>query len=85
MSDSILSLAQLFITVLTIAIIVRALMSWFDPTFNSAIGKIVLDVTEPIIRPIRQVIPSFGMIDISPIVAILVLQVVSRLLASAIG
>jgi YggT family protein len=85
MSDNILSLVQLFITVLTLAIIIRALMSWFDPTFNSAVGKIVLDVTEPIIRPIRQVIPSFGMIDISPIVAILVLQVLSRLLATAIG
>jgi YggT family protein len=85
MSDSIVSLVALFLNVLSIAIIIRALMSWFDPTFNSAVGKIILDVTEPIMRPIRQVIPNFGMFDISPIVAILLLQALSRLLATAIG
>lgn len=79
------SLINLIFTILTFALIGRALLSWFDPGMRSTIGRLLVDITEPIVGPIRQVVPSLGMIDISPIVAILLLQLLERLLVSAVG
>ncbi len=48
------------------------------------IGDFLTRVTEPILRPIRNVLPNFGNIDVSPIVAILLLQYVARPLLATI-
>jgi YggT family protein len=79
------SLINLVFTVLTIALIGRALLSWFDPGMRSTVGRILVDLTEPIIGPIRRVVPPLGMFDISPIIALLLLYVLQRLLISAVA
>jgi len=71
-------------TILTFAIIGRALTSWFDPGMRSSIGRLLFEVTEPIIAPIRRVMPSMGMIDLSPMIAILLLQVLRTVLLTAL-
>ena len=48
------------------------------------IGDFLARVTEPMLRPIRSVLPSFGNIDISPIIAILLLQYIARPLLATI-
>ena len=48
------------------------------------VGDFLYRVTEPILRPVRNALPSFGNIDISPIVVILVLQYVARPLLFAL-
>lgn len=70
-------------TVLTIAIIVRALMSWF-PNLNprNPIVEFVFTITEPILAPIRSVMPRGMMIDFSPMVAIFLIQIIARVLLS---
>jgi YggT family protein len=83
MSTQIAELLIFLLRILTFAIIGRALLSWFDPGGRWPISRVLHDVTEPIIAPIRQVIPSMGMFDISPIVALLLLQVLTRFLAQA--
>ncbi len=45
------------------------------------IGDFLYRITEPVLRPIRNVLPSFGNIDLSPIVLILLIWVVQALLA----
>jgi YggT family protein len=75
---------NLVFTILTFALIGRALLSWFDPGMRSTVGRLLYDVTEPIVGPIRRVIPSLGMIDISPIIALFLLQILNRLLVSAV-
>ena len=79
---------QIILTLLQVlswALIGRAILSWFDPRMNWPISRALADATEPLIAPIRQVIPPIGgMIDISFIVAILLIQVLSRLLAQAL-
>jgi YggT family protein len=62
----------------------RAIMSWFDPTFSSQIGRILFDITEPVIAPIRQVIPPLGGLDLSIMVAIFLVVILQRLVASAL-
>jgi len=84
MSSDLASLINFFLTILSVAIIGRALLSWFDPSFKTAIGKILYDITEPIIAPIRRIIPSLGMFDISPIVALLLIRLLASLLTSAL-
>ena len=63
-------------TVLYIALLIRVFSSWFNvgptsPLFP--ILNIVYQVTEPILAPIRRVLPKLGMLDLSPMVALLLL------------
>lgn len=62
----------------------RAIMSWFDPTFSSSIGRILYDITEPVIAPVRQVIPPLGGLDLSIMVTIFLVIILQRLIASAL-
>lgn len=83
MSNDLIGIISLLLNVLSILIIARALFSWFDPGLRSPIGRILNDITEPIIAPIRQVVPRLGMIDISPIVALLLISLIRRMLIQA--
>ena len=63
-------------TVLYIALLIRVFSSWFNvgptsPLFP--ILNIVNQVTEPILAPIRRVLPRLGTLDLSPMVALLLL------------
>jgi YggT family protein len=69
---------------LTFALIGRALLSWFDPRMQWSISRILADLTDPIVAPLRRVIPPIGMIDISFIVAIILIQVLQTLLRQAL-
>lgn len=74
-------------TILIWAIIGRALLSWFpvrpgNPFYPLAL--ILHQITEPILAPLRRIIPTIGPIDISPIVALLLLQFVQSMLADAL-
>lgn len=52
---------------------------------SDAVLTFLRDVTEPFLRIFRRILPSFGGIDLSPMVAIIVLQVGAQLVASAIN
>ncbi|GLB61245.1 YggT family protein [Cytobacillus sp. NCCP-133] len=56
------------------ALIIYILLSWFPNAKESALGKFLARICEPYLEPFRKIIPPLGMIDISPIVAILVLR-----------
>jgi YggT family protein len=60
--------------VLIFAIIARALLSWFSLGPSHPVVKLLYDLTEPVLAPLRRVIPMLGMFDITPIVAILLLD-----------
>ena len=66
--------------VLTFAIIGRALLSWFNPNPHNPLVEFLVTVTEPILAPLRAIMPRMGMIDLTPMVAIILLQVVRRIL-----
>jgi YggT family protein len=83
-TDDLASLVQLFFTVLTFIVVGRALLSWFDPGMRTSIGQILVQITEPMLAPIRRLMPSTGVIDLSPIILIIGLQVVSRILVQAL-
>jgi len=84
MAELILSILLTLLQLLTFALIGRALLSWFDPRGEWAITRILADVTDPLIAPLRRVIPPVGMLDLSFIVAIILIQVLERLLRQAL-
>jgi len=72
-------------TILTGAIVIRVLFSWFSMgNSGGPIVRLLDDITNPIITPLRRVIPPLGMIDISPLIAILLIQFLTGILLSQI-
>ena len=71
--------------VLTIAILLRVILSWFSPNPTNRLAIILVQITEPILGPLRRIIPRAGMLDFSPLVAIIILQLVSYLLRSLLS
>jgi YggT family protein len=72
-----------FIQIYLILIFVRILLGWFQTAdwANTAIG-FLSPITDPYLNIFRSFIPPLGMIDISPILAILVLQLLGNVLGS---
>ncbi len=68
-----------FITILTWSIVARALISFLPIDQGSTIYQVLFRITEPIIDPIRRVLPSTGMLDLSPLAAILLLIVLQQM------
>lgn len=60
------------------ALIIYILMSWFPCARESGVGEFLGKITEPYLEPFRKIIPPIGMLDISPIVAIIALQLASN-------
>ncbi|KMY49371.1 YggT family protein [Peribacillus loiseleuriae] len=56
------------------ALVAYILMSWFPNARETSIGRFLARITEPYLEPFRKFVPPLGMIDFSPIVAILALQ-----------
>jgi YggT family protein len=71
---------QFFIIALWLVILGRVLMSWVNPRMEGALGRFLFDTTEPLLAPIRRILPSTGMMDFSPLVLLIVLGIVMRLL-----
>ncbi len=67
---------------LTWSIIARSLLSWFPIDQGSPLYQLLFRVTEPIINPLRKVLPTMGMIDLSPMAAIIMLIVMGQLVSS---
>ena len=70
---------------LIFAIIARALASWFIQDPGNPIIAMLNDITEPVVGPVRRFMPNTGMIDFSPLVALLLLQILRTVLRSLIG
>lgn len=72
-----LSLADLLtqcVNLLFWLVLVRAIVSWINPSMNNPFILVIYQVTEPIMAPVRKLIPPMGGLDLSPIILILGLQ-----------
>jgi YggT family protein len=71
---------DLIFSALTLAIVARALISWLPMDNYNPIVQFLYRITEPILAPIQRVIPPIGMMDITPIVALILLQILQGLI-----
>ena len=85
-------LISLGINVFIFAIFARAILSWFDPGNYNVASSILHHLTEPVLNTCRKIVPDLGGIDLSPLVALVLLQLAKMMvlpplhqLASLIG
>ncbi|MDD3235534.1 MAG: YggT family protein [Candidatus Cloacimonetes bacterium] len=71
------------IQIYTYLIFARVLMSWIIRDPGNPIYHFLYELTEPVLAPIRRIMPSMGL-DLSPIIAYMVLNLLARLIASLI-
>jgi YggT family protein len=79
-----INFVQILVLILQFAIIARAVLSWFPIDPRSPIVSILNEITEPILAPLRRIVPRIGMIDITPMVAIFVLFIIQRVALSGL-
>ena len=87
-AEYIRSFVLILTQILWIALLVRVVLSWFNIGPSSPIypiAKIAHQVTEPLLAPIRRVLPEFGMFDFSPIVAFLLITLVQRIFSRVLN
>ncbi len=78
-------LLEMIVWVYIIAIIIQVVVSWLGNTHGNPVIPLINSLTEPLVRPVRKVIPPIAMIDLSPMVVIILLQVGLILIRSVFG
>ena len=78
-------LVWIVFTFFIVAIFLRAILTWFNLDPRNPIVQTLSAVTDPILEPIRRVMPGLGGLDLSPLVAILLLQFISGAIQSQLG
>jgi YggT family protein len=71
---AVVKLVSLGVYVFMGAVLIQALLSWVNP--YSPIAPLLYALSEPLLRPARKILPPIGGVDLSPLVVILVLQLV---------
>jgi YggT family protein len=70
---------NLLVWVLSVAIVIEAVLSWFIRDPRNPIMATLRPITEPILNPIRRFLPPLGGLDLSPLIALILLQVVRQI------
>jgi YggT family protein len=82
-NDQVAAIFSLFLYLLIIAVVLRSLMSWFPVDRNNPAARLLVQVTEPLLEPVRRFMPRIGIIDISAMVVIFVLFLMLRVVDRA--
>jgi YggT family protein len=87
--ELIIRLVNYLIILFTVAIFARALLSFLPivmkppyPAILESVNRVVNQITEPVLAPVRRMLPSFGGLDLSPMVVIVVLWFIRSVLSS---
>ena len=78
--NAFLSLASMSVTLFIVAIIVRVILSFFQRYFGP-LSDMLNEMTEPLMRPIRRIIPPLGVIDLSAYIATVLLFALNKVIA----
>jgi YggT family protein len=80
MVSALLRILNIAFTLYSFAIIARSLLPWFRVDPYHPVVQFLIQITEPLLRPIRRSIPLIGGLDFSPMVALLILWFIEQLL-----
>ena len=75
------NLVQFTLMAVWLLVLGRVLVSWVDPSGRNQISALLIQTTEPILAPVRRVLPQAGMFDFAPLVVLLVLGALWRVVA----
>lgn len=82
--DQVIELIAFLVQALGFAIFARSILTWFPIDRDGPVVQALNAITDPILDPLRRVLPTIGALDLSPMVAIIVLFTLSRFLSSSI-
>lgn len=75
-----------FLSLVELLIVVRVILSWVaSPASRNPFVQLVRQVTEPILAPIRSILPRTGMFDLSPMVALFAIYFLQSLIAGTMS
>lgn len=80
-----LTLAELLSLILwffTISIIVQVILSWVNPNSYNPVASLLYSVNEPILGPARRLIPAMGGLDLSPMIVLIIFQLIRIILVN---
>jgi YggT family protein len=75
---------RILFTLFELAIVARVLLSWFRVDTYHPVVAFLYQITEPILKPLRNIIPPLGMMDISPIVALILMGIIRQIILAII-
>lgn len=76
---TLIDVVQAAAMVYTILVIARVILSWVSPASGNPLVAFVYRTTEPVMGPIRNLLPAMGGIDFSPILVLVGIQLAERL------
>ncbi len=82
---AIVELLRLLVYIYIFSLIIEAVLSWVNPgmsPYQNPTATLLYQLNAPLLRPIRQIVPTIGMVDLSPLAAIIGLNIVLILLQS---
>jgi YggT family protein len=82
---ALIALFALFLNIIFWAMIISVILSWVAPGSHNPGAELVAQITEPVLAPFRRIIPNLGGLDISPIFAFIVIQLLQSGLDSALS
>jgi YggT family protein len=68
----------------SLLIIIRIIFSWGRLSYTNRVMRFLVDVTEPLLGPLRRIIPPLGWLDISPLVALLIIWLFQQAVAGTL-
>lgn len=80
MESLLINFIRLFVTVLWFLLIARVVLSWTNPRGGGGLVAFIYQATEPMLAPIRRVLPPTGAMDWSPLILMLLLGVILRVI-----
>lgn len=83
MNDTVALLFSLVLWALILAMFARALISWFPVRQDNEFVRMLDTVTEPLVGPVRRIVPRIGIFDVSSMIVILVLYVMLQVVQIA--
>ena len=85
MGDALFVFVRILVWILIVAIFARVILSWIpmggSSQFNPLIA-IIYQITEPVLAPLRRIIPRLGIFDLTPTIALVILFVIEGLVRS---
>jgi YggT family protein len=76
------SIIVVLVNIYSFVILARVLMSWINVDPYSPLARVIYDLTEPVLAPARNLLPPAAGLDFSPIIVLVVLQILGTMLAN---
>ena len=81
---SIAELINLLFTIYLVTVIAQAILSWIGPGTYNPLTSLLYTINEPVLRPVRRLIPAISGIDLSPLVVLILIQLLKIILVGPI-